>query len=280
MTDILNMRTKGKFPISIGTSLALECLFGVCDDKPLKPNEIPPFRQYDCVMFNVRTIVRNLTNSVPTQEQGLLTKPDVFNAVLAEINLIKEIILEHSKGNILPSFYLHKYTGMKRMFRQFTPRSGFTPKQQHLMGFEEYAVDILSSGKHTPPGIKFEITDLMIKQGKSRNLMLTHYPVDMLTTTFKRVDLLESHTGTIKTPYDLNTKLKSKPENIPFNRITIQIYGDTAGMFQPAPTAIRKELSELVAKKYINALMSEEKFIKNVKSHGSNDLKSLVLSLK
>src|SRR5690606_22392271 len=84
----------------------------------------------------------------------------------------------------------------------------------------------------------------------SDGLILTHFPVDLLNRyRFKTLKLLESHTGAIK-PFNVwNTKLKDGQglDVIPFDRMTLQMFGDNAH-FSPMHKKVRMTIYNLVVK--------------------------------
>lgn len=72
MSNLLDIdaRTKGQFPISIATSLALEGLFGILEDNK-DPN--PPWPDYTDLIINVRTLFRNLLGSIEDEHTSTNT---------------------------------------------------------------------------------------------------------------------------------------------------------------------------------------------------------------
>jgi hypothetical protein len=85
---------------------------------------------------------------------------------------------------------------------------------------------------------------------ESRTLMLTHYAIDLLAPNFKSFDLLESHTGAIKSKHLWYTKYyngKDYPQ-LPFREDLLQVFGDNE-TFRPMAPSIRKQIIE-IAKQY------------------------------
>lgn len=81
---------------------------------------------------------------------------------------------------------------------------------------------------------------------------MTHVPVDLLTgTRFSKLTLLESHTAKLKNKLDWNSKLTNGKDlpNMPFNAMTLQVFGDGGLFFSPMPMAVKKEVMS-IAEKY------------------------------
>jgi len=79
-----------------------------------------------------------------------------------------------------------------------------------------------------------QVFDTAIKGNNSASLIITHLPLDLLSAgSFRKLVLLESHTGALKTKSEWITKL-SKNENyrnIPFNILSVQVLGDRNNQF-------------------------------------------------
>ena len=276
MNNELGSRTKGKYPISVGTSVALECFFGVSDDKPLAHGKVPPYLEYQCVLLNVRTLARNYLSSYKAQELPHITFDILFSGLLEEIILINNIINDQSSGKVVVSFYNHSYLKLKNYLKKVTLRQKYTPKQQMTMDMENKLSDAIQAASVTvKQHVAYEYTNDEIRQGKHRNVILTHYPMDLLMTPL-RPNLLESHTGRIKKPYEFPSKLKRAGEHMPFNKYTLQLMGDSSGYIVSASSAIRNELMKICKDFGIVPVTQEKRFIKVIKEHASSELRSML----
>lgn len=238
----IEQREKGQVPISIGTSLAIEAGAGVYPDRPESP---APFSQVHEVWFNVRTIVRNLLACLPTELRNSLLPEDAWPAALEELSIIPAAVTEASHGHCRTVFYLSDYKGLARKFPGASLREPKTEKQLFQHRLEEGTLKLLLKNNHSA---EIQFFDFEITGQHPTALLVTHLPVDLLARyRFERLALLESHTGKIKGPAAWNTKLTGGKDltNIPFNKFTLQLYGDNGNMFNPQPAALRKQIEFL-----------------------------------
>ena len=277
----LEARTKGLYPVSIGTSIALEALLGTSKDHP-HPKDIPPYwRSYNCLCINVRTLFRNIISSVSTSLLSLVNYTEIETKLMNEMVVIKNIIATHTDGQLLVGFYLNSYSKIKRMFKQGEPTIVRTVKQKHVQQLE---MNVLNKLANNPlinsENISLEKTDERILTGMGKNIYLTHLPVDLLLAQTVNPTLLESHTGRIKNIYTLYSKLKNANEYVPFNKFTIQLFGDTGGTFMPYNTTLAKELRSIADNSGMSAATTEFRFLQLVKQYGSKDLTSLIEKMR
>lgn len=276
MNNELGSRSKGKYPVSVGTSVALEGFFGVNDDRPLRHGQTPPYLEYQCIMMNVRTLARNYLSSYKAQELPHLTFETLYAGLLEEIILINNIVNDQSSGKVVVSFYNHDYLKLKSFLKKATFRQKYTPKQQMTMDMENKLSDAVRAASVTlKQHVSYEFTSDWIRHGKRRNVILTHYPMDLLMTHLNP-NLLESHTGRIKKPYEFPSKLKRAGEHMPFNKYTLQVMGDSSGYIVSAASGIRNELMKICKDFGIVPITQEKRFIKVVKEHASPELRSLL----
>ena len=91
-------KTQGKFRLSIGTSLAIETLFGIND---LVPASHPlPYTKYDYIFVNVRTLVRNLYGAVQKELKTTWNRDQYLREIVEELTILPEIINDNSKGKL------------------------------------------------------------------------------------------------------------------------------------------------------------------------------------
>lgn len=274
MTEI--DRTKGKYPVSIGTSTALESFFGVSDTQPAKQSR-PPYTQYQCIVANVRTLVRNYLSSFKAVDVIKMTVSDLYTELVKELILIANVISDQSRNNISFSVYDLTYVKLERKLRKAVIKTKYTTKQQYTLMLEDKLAALISANTSLfADYFNYEVTSDTIRHGARRNVFITHYPMDLLFTPLEP-DLLESHTGKIKKPFEFNTKLKKAPEDAPFNIYTLQIFGDSSGYILPYSSAMRNELSEICkSSPAISPVMQDKKFVKAVKSRATPELASLI----
>lgn len=215
--------TQGQYQVSIGTSLALETLFGINEN--VKPTNPLPYTQYDNLFVNIRTLVRNLYGAVSKELKVQWTAQHYLKKVLEEIRDIPTIISDQSHDKLSVIYYFCEFTSLAREYPHAAVKKA-NPGNLYD-NIEQYVIDqvkrLTKQGK-----LNVMICDVRVPIPEERNLILTHYPVDLVPhATVRNLDLLESHTGAIKNRHRWYTKLKGKDmERIPFSRKTIQIFGD------------------------------------------------------
>lgn len=261
-------REKGALPISIGTSLAIEGALGIYPEVEGKPlpyrGDNPPVVQVDAIWVNVRTLFRNLINAVDKDLRGQLEPSDLAIALTNEMAAVEAAINHGSKGGCSVVFYLCTFMSINRRFPYANHRNPNTEGQKYLWVLEEATLKELMESN---PPVDFRVYDIDFEQGQQSALIITHYPVDLLNRyCFKRLALLESHTGVVKSPLAWHTKLHGGNElfMIPFDRMTLQVFGDGIS-FKPAPIKIRRHLIELATKYNWTAATTKAYIEKSVK---------------
>lgn len=254
---LANRPTSG-FPLSIATSLALETLFTPIQDvydPSREVHNLTDLSTYSLYLFNVATLLRNIIQSVSYQELATIPRNDVRDALLEEIEFLSQFF---ESNNVPLTFYLHTYTYVKQTYGQGNKlRKSTTDKQLFIDALTTYCLDHVRKQDDVTVFHK----DLRFKAEDSV-LVFTHVPFDLLSYgNFLRLDLLESHTGLIKTRKDWNTKYFKLPGErdmsfLPFMEYLLTTFGDHV-MFTPAPLKERLELYESLKKKHVHPLMSE-----------------------
>ena len=244
------------FPVSIGTSLALETIFSpvkeVFDPERKVPEKIDP-NQYDMYLFNVSTILRNLIQSVAWRDMVLVNRKDVCDAFLEEIEFLTGFFQAAGLG---VKFYWHSYSYALKSYDDKKIRRPTTAQQLQVTQLMDYCT---SAVKKQDDVLTFS-KDISIDRS-SKCLLMTHVPWDLLSYgNFHKLDLLESHTGKVKTRKDWNTKyfpIKDKDFSfLPFMEYLLSTFGDSA-LFVPDPLKKRLELYDMLVKKRVHPLMSE-----------------------
>lgn len=226
-------------PISVGTAMAIQAL---AENK-----------RYDSLWINVRTLVRNVLGAMPTEIRDEFTKSPAESApaVAAVISQEVEVIRNYLNGRINSvKLYLLEYEDLAKKYPMAQLRVANTDKQKAMEKLMSTVLDKIMAADF----------DQVIEWDKgselegeyTNSLIITHYSVDLLSRTkFKQLRLLESHTGAIKSKSMWYTKLTDgrKLVNIPFNRFTIQIFGDGGILFDRMSTRFRNEIILLAREK-------------------------------
>lgn len=252
---ILQNRAQSGFPVSIATGLALQTIMeptqSVFDEARIVPDRPEP-TLYTDYMINVSTLTRNIITSMPFIELQKCSTKDVLDTLIEEMDYLGTLfkMQEHRLH-----FYIHSYSFVHAHYDKKL-RTASTAQQVHSFKLLDTC---MTHVKRNAMALSFS-KDIHLERASSA-LVMTHVPWDLLSHgRFKRLDLLESHTGVIKTRKDWNTKYFKLPEKdmsfLPFMEYLLTTFGDGV-MFKPAPIKDREKLYNDLLKKKVHPLMSE-----------------------
>ncbi len=251
-------REKGEAPLSIGTSLALESLAGFGEF----PSESPPIYKYDELWVNLRTIFRNCFNAVDRTLRTELMAGDLVNALIDDIQVLISTIELRSSGRMKIVFYFNSFKGFTKEFPNGKWKELNTPKQVFEHELEEKTLKLFMRDFQESIGV--EVKEFNVKNtSKGGNAaLLTHYPVDLLwRSSFQQLTLLESHTGALKPRAEWYTKLTGgrRYNRIPFNRMTMQVFGDGNLLFSSMSPKIKNRILGVAENDNWTPVTSDEK---------------------
>ena len=252
-------RTLGFFPMSIATSLAFEGVthLGEYGDRPGEPE----INQIETIWCNLRTLIRNAIGAFTTEEFNRLEHQTVIDSVADDWEQIRDRI-----GPQYPQcefkLYCCDYQGLDRAFPNAYFKSSETPKQMLYESMERAVLLYF----HEQFKEELLIFDWKLN-GSKRTTLLSHLPIDLLSYHgFPDLQLLESHTGVIKTRRQWASKLQldKSVTVIPFNRATLAIFGDGV-MFRPQPIKPRRVLIQIGEKRNWNSMTTMSRMVEDVK---------------
>ena len=255
-------RTTSEFPISIGTSLILESLF---------PKQVPAhgagtavapnLSKYNTHYYNVATLVRNIVSAIESHLIPTTRPRDIASVLIEEIELIHEVYVE-SRTNMEVVYYLFTSPqfkgGVQRVF------TGKTLVKEELI--QKTLLVLPDMFTNLEPVDRIRITTA------GNKLITTHIPMDLIrfgstpvssykcvkncrysnTGDIHRLNLVESHTGTIKNHREFHTKFFKVPgadmSRIPFVQEMLMLFGDNTNI-KPMGLKVRREVIELAAAK-------------------------------
>lgn len=262
MSDYISDRAIGYFPLSIATSLAIEKMLGFTTDEQGMTTQakIKPATNYSHLWINVATLFRNLHGSLQRDTDHLVSNQVLATALILEIKQILQIVSEHSP-QLECVFYVASHNSIKSTYPGAVLRE---PKSANQLAYREKLVRsigyLLSLAENEKIKIRNFSNDVLI-HGSFNVLIMTHTVIDLLTEPkLRTLDLLESHTGTIKPKALWYTKLitaKTMP-NIPFNKLTLLVFGDSEN-FSPQSHAVKNALLQLATDKKWSAVTSLER---------------------
>ena len=261
VASIYSERSKSGFPLSIGTGLAFESIFEptieVFDPERIVP-DTKDINEFNVLLVNISTLLRNIIQSLNCDFDTLVKKVgnnEVMDTLLDEINFIELLC---GQNNVNVKFYINTYKFVKSVYGK-TPgklRIAKTSKQHFINDINEYCLKKLMKEDDV---IKF---DSYVKLTKEDNcLIFTHIPWDLLAwNKFLNLELLESHTGLIKSRAYWNSKYYQVPDTdmsfLPFMEYLLTTFGDNV-MFSPDSISKRKDVIKQLKIKRVNALSSE-----------------------
>jgi len=277
--DAISNREVGQLPVSIGSSLALEGAFGILEDHP---NSNPLINQVDVLYVNLRTLVRNLVGAIEADNLSHIYPEDLAYALVNEITVIEQAVARVTQGRVQTQVYLCNYRTVPKRFPHAILKTANTERQKLAALREENAITELLSLLQQGSPIRLLETDIDLESDARRVLMMTSYAVDLLQRyRFNSLTLLESHTGATKPPALWHTKLSNGKElsNIPFDRMTIQFFGDNSNLFTAFPIKYRRVMLGIATKNRWTSMTTKDYILSCVKQAYEPELEKLVLNL-
>lgn len=264
----LRKRNLGHYPVTFSTSSALQRVFNEHPDYAVKEGELPLSKSHDILAINVQTLLRNLLGSIESQYSHLASTEVLATLVFEEMNVISELVKAKSDNKLKVVYYTGLYSNPRLLFPKMTsikPKTGKTQARQMLSN-ETISILIspesewnkLEVNRHLKVKFSDNEPPLLSNNPFAKILLITHLPTDVLFVGNAQVKIVESHTGAVKSLSELNTKLKGKPERIPFNKITVSIMGDTGGVVDPAHVKDRRLLAEFAEANQWEAYLTYE----------------------
>lgn len=248
---MLISRELGKIPVSLSTAAALERYsqgYDLYFDRD--------------ILINIRTLFRNLLASLSQETE--YDDDALLSDLIEEYKIIKvhfEGFYEGLEGRC--SFYVNSFESIQQCLPYAKLKETKTEK---ALVYEEKEKRLLHSFMELY-GEDVDIFDTRIEGRDRKAVLLTHYPVELLSRySFSSLLLLESFTGAIKSPTLWSTKLTGGKRNlkIPFNAMTLTLLGDNSTLLKSYPIGIKKWLHNTSESFEWNAATSKEKLLKDL----------------
>lgn len=291
LNTVLANLTAGRLPLAIGTSFAIESTLGILDRDTFKTenassvkslmesnsisleNSTNVWADAKEIWFNIRTVFRNIYNALDSNVKDKLTKELALQVTFNELNNILNVYRTVSFGSKVV-FYVCHYKSLLKEYPNAFYKAVKTDNQRKYNELEDHIVkEIVKSSTLV------KVFDVKIKGMFPKAAIVTHYPLDLLShRSFEKLVLLESHTGNIKGKSEWNSKLTNGKEipNIPFNPLTLQIFGDGV-LFSPMIINIRRMIIELSIQRHWNVITSRDKIISDIKTLKDHLVKDMLL---
>lgn len=265
-TSFLNRNTSS-FPISIGTALALESIFlprtKPYDSTRTIPNEIQ-LANYDEIWFNVSTLLRNLKGSVVSSVIKNTGYKELVEYLVVDMANIMDLFLREGKGMCKVFFYTCSYKSLTNKYAnskvvKFREKTTAIQKMEEKLDHDT----IKELLRRYPKDIEQFDSRIRSKAMSARAMIMTHIPYDLCSySSFGRLDLLESHTGILKSKRDWASKFNvyetEKQLWLPFYEKMLLIFGDPY-LIKPMLPGIRAEVVRIGRKSKWTPMTTLEK---------------------
>jgi hypothetical protein len=264
--SVLSNRTISSFPLSIGTALAMETFFNN-RLSPYDPERQIPDRitvdQYFAIYINIGTLLRNLMGSLPTESVSTVDITSVIDTIYSELEVIESLFATEGGNACKPVFYFNDY---KHVLNTIKYRSVFfrTPNNATELHYEKFHSELQKVMLKSNDEIEL-VHEVLSPNKPIKSLILTHQAFDLLSKKkFVQLDLIESHTGKLKTFNAWSSKFAPVGSidftNIPFNNTTLFLFGDRY-LIQPSPIRLRKTVNEIAIKCFWTSVTTKEKVL-------------------
>jgi hypothetical protein len=252
-------REVSAFPISIATSIALESIFAP-RQAPYDPQRPIPIHiditHYTHIYINVYTLYRNLVSSIDKSTFLITPIDDLARCLEQDIEIIRSLLHIEGMGVCTPVFYACSYHKLSTIDTRIQLRASNTDSQRFYKSQYVKAMSILTAH------VDVEMLDSEIPGHKTTALIMTHVPYDLVSyTQFRRLDLLESNTGRLKTRHEWNTKYYPVPgydmTRLPWLRLLLLILGDRT-LIHPSDAKLRRMILDIaVSRQFTTATTSD-----------------------
>jgi hypothetical protein len=266
VTGPLAERTVSAFPLSIGTSLAFESLFAGRNTPYDTSREIPEvikIANYKELWINLSTLYRNIVGAIDKLTILRIDAVEMADCIEQEIEVIQSLLKEEGMGVCTAVFYFCDYHTLytKKHHNAVKMRVDNTDYQKI---YTNLLLLTMKQLKDRDAGHQYHWLDDTLKSSSvSPTLLISHVTYDLLSYKhFRKLDLLETHTGKLKTRAQWYSKYaplsKEDLSTLPFTRKLLFIFGDKV-MFSPMDIRFRKMILEISRSRQWNPMTTEDK---------------------
>lgn len=194
---------------------------------------------------NVRTLYRNLIGAY-SEDTALIDSAELYNNLINDMDSLEIATSDYTNGKTNIYFYLPSYAGITKVLpaakiKVPTTNNQIVNHEHEVKVFEHLKKDAQTQKRIT-------MVDTIIPYHDNPTLILTHFAVDLLSNyNFPRLTLVESWTGKTKGKAEWSSKLTNgnKIKNLPFNKFTLQIFGDNNNLLSPALPTLRRAVLKM-----------------------------------
>ena len=285
--SLLGQVTVSSLPLSIGTSLAFETLLQP-KLPPYDPNrEIPPhanITDYQRIYINIQTLFRNVLAALPQTIKSSVKSEEVLEVMLQEMEVLSSSIEIESNQTCKAIYYYPTYSkliGAALLPKQVKFRM---PNTEIQKAYNSLLVSTCKAVIKTDKYPVYEVNNLIKPSiekdpptGNVKAVIFTHTPYDLLAyDRFRTLDLLESHTGLLKSRSKWYTKYYAVGDSdlsiLPFIRPLLLIFGDHT-LISPMEYKFRKLILDIGTNRNWNPLTTPDKVMFDL----DNDIKERFL---
>jgi len=273
ISEMVKDRATSGFELSIGTSLAIESIFNLRKDPYDKDRKIPnriKLSDYDVHYYNIQTLIRNIISSVIDKKVLLSNIPETISVltdtVLEEITYLADLYEDPEASKTEFKVYMLNYdkivTNTKLINYVRVPNTDLQILMSTLInGVISKIVGIKGSGVIYNYSIPNKYRNVLVTTGISFDLLPWY--------RFSKFNLLESHTGVLKTRLEFNTKYysiaKQSMDRFPFQEKLLYMLGDNS-LFKPMNIKVRRKLYQLAQDNKwtsVSTVVKIEHYLKN-----------------
>lgn len=263
-TDLAS-RTISAFPVSISTSLALESIFPPRLTPYDDTRKLPPrvdLSEYQEIWINLLTLFRNIATSVPQKVFLEASEVELKNVLETEIDVINSLFSTEGNGICRPQYYYCTYL---TVFAFAQKNVAFRKDSTEFQKFSTFKFLKVMELLFKDTDEHFKFVSSVKGDSNVTSLILTHIPYDLLSyRNFRKLTLLESHTGITKERRQWNTKYTKVPDRdmsiLPFSKRLLFIFGDNY-LVAPAPIALRRQILDTAKARGWTAMTTDEKVL-------------------
>lgn len=272
--ELFPSMTSSGFPLSMGTSLAMESVFRptepVYDQERKIPNQVR-LELYDSMWFNIATLYRNITSAISKEDLAGATPQKVAQVIMNEVDVLNQLFNSHAGPSVVPKYYYSHYKELKAISAPgFSLRPRTTESQKFLDNLYEGTLKILNDA--TDSIVVFK--DAPKPDRYEKSLILTHHAYDLIHhDKFDVLELLESNTGVLKSRARWNTKYTAMAGEdlsfLPFNRKILLLFGDRV-QIAPYPAKLRKSILEIGRKAEWNPMTTIDRVAMTIQLYSTD----------
>lgn len=268
MNDNISSRTISAFPISVGTSLALESAL-LSPNPSIDPErEIPQkvnLADYDEFWINISTLFRNLFGSLTKEGSKRVLPRELAQGLIEEIEFIQNIVSTETLNRTKTFFYVCQHTNINSLYPHAIFKQDHTDLQKTYRALHDNSIQLVLHHFGKVDFLKIFKSEIK-SVNHSKALIITHVAHDLLSfNNFSELHLLESHTGILKKKHQWYTKYTDGKTltMLPFNKGLLQVFGDSE-TFRPFPIKTRQSIVELANKNKWTPATTKDKIVSNL----------------